>query len=127
MIIKIVEVTNNDKNWGKFMVMRPDVEWQRPVKIVDGQSRSLLAACGWDREHIWVLDLQTGEGIYVRPSGLASADLNEKHQVWVCPMFEPFLNWLYKQDLTDLNVLPDTLNLSDAEFALHGYRRQKGK
>lgn len=121
MIARIIEVTNNDQNWGKFMVMRFDTEWQRKSMMSSSQM-PLLRQLGWTPEHIWVLDLQTGEGVYVRPDGMASADLN-KHKVWVCPMFEPFLAWLYAQDLTDLGSLPEVLNLPDAEFALHGYRR----
>lgn len=71
---------------------------------------------------MWVLDLQTGEGAFFRPGGYAAADL-EKHRVWVCPLFEPFLEWLYRQDLTDLGQLPRLVELPDAEFAMRGYRR----
>jgi hypothetical protein len=84
----------------------------------------LLTACGWTPKHVWVLDLQTGEGAFFAPGGLASADL-EKHRVWVCPMFEPFLTWLYKQDLSDLDALPGLVNFTqeEAPFAMSGYRR----
>jgi len=61
----------------------------------------------------------------VHRQGVASADLN-KHQIWVCPMFEPFLNWLYKQDVSDLDQLPSLVDLGDVPTALFGYRR-KGK
>jgi hypothetical protein len=80
---------------------------------------------GWGDEHIWVLDLQTGEGATFRHGGMASADLN-KHRIWVCPMFEPFLAWLYQQDLHELDALPAVINLPDAPAAFHGYRRAGG-
>lgn len=47
----------------------------------------------------------------------------DKHRVWVCPLYEPFLNWLYAQDLADLDKLPDLVDIPDAEFQMHGYRR----
>jgi len=117
---KFMEVTNNSKNWGKFLLMRLDSEWEYRSAFT---GRSLLGEVGWDRTNIIVLDLQTGEGARFKPGGLAVADL-EKHRIWVCPMYEPFLNWLYKQDLTDLSKLPDSLDIPDAEFAMVGYRRK---
>ncbi len=49
----------------------------------------------------------------------------EKHQLWVCPMYLPFLTWLYNQDLTDLDKLPKVVQFTDedAEGAMAGYRR----
>jgi hypothetical protein len=123
MITKIIEVTNNNFNWGKFLVARPDTEWKRMSAIDLLTDRPLLDLVGWTMDHLWVLDLQTGEGGYFRPGGRAKADLN-KHKIWVCPMFEPFLEWLYAQQLGDLSKLPDMVNLPDAEPALHGYRRE---
>ena len=61
-------------------------------------------------------------GAVFAPGGSPSHDL-QKHRIWVCPMYEPFLNWLYKQDLTDLDKLPAMVNLKDAEFVLYGHRR----
>lgn len=128
MITKIIEVTNNNLNWGKFMVCRMDTEWGRAVKIEDDgmvtwSQTPLLRACGWGTNAVWILDLQTGEGACFIPLGHAPSALN-KHRIWVCPMFEPFLVWLYTQDLTDLSKLPDTLNLPDAPFDTQGYRRR---
>lgn len=120
---KFIEVTNNNLNWGKFFLMRFDNEWEYKSAFTGG---SLLREVGWDRNNIIVMDLQTGEGARFLPGGLAAADLN-KHQIWVCPMFEPFLKWLYLQDLADLSKLPDHLNLPDAEFAMVGYRRKGSK
>lgn len=119
METKIIEATNGPRNWGKFMVCRFDGEWSHR-SAVDGLP--LLRARGWAPDNVTVLDLQTGEGAIFRPGGLASADL-QKHRVWVCPLFEPFLGWLYQQDLTDLQALPDLVDLPDAPFEWAGYRR----
>jgi hypothetical protein len=115
-----IEATNGPQNWGKFLVGRfdPD-EWERASAI---SGRPLLRAVGWTQDHVLVLDLQTGEGAIFRPGGLVAADL-EKHRVWVCPLFEPFLVWLYTQDLTDLGALPPHIDLPSAPFAIAGYRR----
>lgn len=129
LITKIIEVTNNNQNWGKFMVCRCDGrEWSRKVMVPGGadevtQNYPLLRVIGRGTDHIWVLDLQTGEGALFVPPGLASADL-ENHRIWVCPLFEPFLTWLYQQDLRDITALPDVLNLPDVPFEWSlGYRR----
>lgn len=123
MITKIIEVTNHDAggfNWGKFLVGRFDQEWEYQSHINVG--RRLLSSVGWSTDVIMVFDLQTGEGALFRPKGLASADLH-KHKIWVCPMFEPFLAWLYEQDLTDLQTLPPLVQIADPKSALSGYRR----
>lgn len=124
MQTKIIEAAHGKDviagNWGKFMVMRHDAaEWAYRSAMDD---RPLLRNIGTNPNMIWVLDLQTLEGVSVRPGGSASADLN-KHKVWVCPLFEPFLIWLYDQDLSDLQALPALVELPDAEAAMHGYRR----
>lgn len=113
-------------NWGKFMVAIPDAEWnwRSQVTLEDGTlwtRRPLLSEVGWGPRHVWVMDLQTGEGAIFGHGGLASADL-VKRRIWVCVLFEPFLTWLYKQDLSTLETLPQVVNL-DAEFSFHGYRR----
>lgn len=121
MITKIVEVTNNQLNWGKFMLLRFDeAEWKFRSTI---SGMPLFQTIGWNPRSLWVLDLQTCEGAAFRPGGVASYDL-KKHKIWVCPMFEPFLEWLYLQNLDDLDKLPAMVNLPDAEFAFAGYRRQ---
>jgi hypothetical protein len=116
-----VEATNGPANWGKFMVARftPE-EWRYPSSV--SPNHFLLNAIGWDPKHVLVIDLQTGEGAIFRPGGFAPADLR-KHKIWVCPLFEPFLAWLYKQDLADLTKLPPHIDLPNAPFAMHGYRR----
>ena len=113
-------------NWGKFAVGRfTAAELAEPAHWPGGGPRLVLGR-GWTVDHIWVLDLQTGEGAMFRPGGYAKADL-DKHRIWVCPMFEPFLAWLYQQ-VTELaetwwEDLPRMVELPDAPFALYGYRR----
>jgi hypothetical protein len=114
------EATNGG-NWGKFAVGKPDTEWHWRSQI-DAMNLPLLRQVGWGHDTIWVWDLETGEGAMFRPGGLAGADLN-KHKIWVCPLFEPFLAWLYQQDLRDLEKLPRMVELPDAPFSWHGYRR----
>lgn len=127
MIVRFVEATQdaeNGLNHGKFMVARfNQEEWDRRCEIDAklGSERSLIGRCGWTPKHVLVLDLQTGEGAIFMPGGMASADL-DKHRVWVCPMFEPFLEWLYRQDLTYL-VLPPLIELPAAPPAVSGFRR----
>ena len=126
MKVKFIEAMHRGGtgNWGKFFCGRfTEEEWGRPSIVTPGFG-SLLNQVGWTPKHILVFDIQTGEGAIFYPGGLASADLN-KHKIWVCPMFEPFLNWLYEQDLTDLDKLPGKVEFehSEAEFELRGYRR----
>lgn len=126
MITKIIEATNGPNNWGKFLLGRFDAtEWARRSVVNTELTTPLLRQRGWAPHHLLVLDLETGEGAIFRPGGLASADLNHKHQVWVCPLFEPFLTWLYTQDVTDLAALPDLIDLPTAPFAQFGYRRTR--
>jgi hypothetical protein len=125
MKTKIIEVTNAPEgiNWGKFMVGRFEPEEQNYHSPIEHHA---FLNARWGPNHIWVLDLETGEGAFFAHGGCASYDLNSKHQVWVCPMFEPFLNWLYEQDITDLDALPAVVTLTEkqAPSSLFGYRRQ---
>mgnify|MGYP001618161376 CR=1 FL=1 len=124
METKIIEARNAEVgNWGKFMVGRFDIdEWSR-TSILPGADSPLplLSRVGWGPHHIFVMDLQTGEGAIFRHGGFAPADLTN-HAIWVCPLYEPFLTWLYQQDLSDLAHLPDLVDL-DAPFEMSGYRR----
>lgn len=123
MIEAVQDIHHPAHNHGKFLVGRMDSrEWNHLSQVAPG-SPPLLAQCGWGGNFLWVMDLQTGEGIYTRPGGSAHADL-AKHNVWVCPLFEPFLEWLYKQDTTDINSLRSVIELPEAEFAMSGHRRE---
>jgi hypothetical protein len=128
MITKIVEATNGPRNWGKFLIGRFDSEWARRCAVPDIEPVPLLAACGWSVQHVLVLDLQTGEGALFAPHGVANADLNQKHQIWVCPLFEPFLTWLYaftRGRASWFEDLPEHVDLPDAPFAMFGHRRER--
>lgn len=127
MITKFVEVSNTF-NWGKFLVCRftPE-EWAVRSEVDPGQR--LLAGRGWSQQHLWVLDLQTGEGAYFRPGGLAKADL-ERHRIWVCPMYEVFLGVLYAHPewCDDITKIPSFVKLEGEEArqasAVYGHRRE---
>lgn len=128
MITHIIEGTN-ETNYGKFMLARfEEHEWAHRSHLADVSAvpdslsrQSVIGARGWSQHHLWVMDLQTGEGALFLPGGSAKADL-DKHRIWVCPMFEPFLEWVYRQDLSDLSALPHAVTLV-GESALYGYRR----
>lgn len=128
MKTKIIEVTNGP-NWGKFLIGEFDIEWLLRSSLELSEENGppldtpLLRQLGWGTQHFLVLDLQTGEGFMTQPLGSASSDLR-KHAVWVCPMFEPWLTWLYEQPL-DLEALPAvvTFTQEEAPFAMQGYRR----
>jgi len=124
MKTQIVEVTNGPNNWGKFLVGQFNGEEYARKSVVDEgadlSARSLVSVLGWSSSHFLLLDLQTGEGAIFRKGGYAAADL-DKHRVWVCPMFQPFLEWLYAR--ADLVDLPAHVDLPDAPFAMYGYRR----
>lgn len=126
MRVRFVEVTNGF-NFGKFAVCRFEEHELAYTSVLDatmGMQIRLIGGRGWGPDHLLILDLQTGEGAMFRPGGLARADLN-KHKIWVCPMFEPFLAWAWKQDLSDLDVLPALVELTELEApsSMHGYRR----
>lgn len=122
MKTRIVETTN-ELNWGKFLVGWFDHEWSRQSLVDTASSIPLLRTIGWGNGHVWVLDLQTGEGAYflANKNSRAAHDL-QKHKIWVCPMFEPFLEWLYQQ-APNWADLPELVKL-DAPFAFRGYRRE---
>lgn len=129
----IVEVSNGGKNWGKFLVGAFDSEWNRCSALKVSEELSwvnrlpLLSQRGHGTDAHLVLDLETCEGAIFRlPSGgIAEFDL-EKHAVWVCPMFEPFLKWLYA-NFTTLEALPEFVDLPGAGFAMQGHRRAGAK
>jgi hypothetical protein len=112
----------NGPNWGKFLVAQFEPgEWALHSHV--DEAHGLLRSQGWTERHLWVLDLATGEGAFFLPGGSARADL-AKHRIWVCPLYEPFLTWLYQQTFTSVNELPTYIELPDAPAAMHGYRRQ---
>jgi len=114
-------------NHGKFLVGVFDEEWQMRSLLSDYP----IMPYRWDHRSVLVMDLETGEASIFTPEPRkpasnfckASYDLNEKHSIWVCPMFEPFLDWLYQQELAKIDSLPRLVELPDAPFAFSGYRR----
>lgn len=124
----IIEATNHS-NWGKFLVGVWDKRERSHQSVISrsrkNPARPLLAQLGWDLENtILVQDLATGEGALFSHGGVAKADL-DKHQIWVCPLFEPFLTWLYEQPkeiVLELD-LPLVVELPHAPLELQGYRR----
>jgi hypothetical protein len=125
METKIIEATNAEGgggiNHGKFLVGRfTEDEWNHQSPI---EGPGLLTR-RYGRHHLLVLDLEAAEGAIFAHGGYAKADLN-KHPIYVCPMFEPFLTWLYQQDVDDLQALPDVVRFTEDEApsAMWGYRR----
>lgn len=125
MKTRIIEATNGF-NWGKFMLGRFEEEYDHRSPI----SPDMSPMARWDRNNMLVLDLATGEGAIFRIGGSVEYDLNQKHKIWVCPMYQPFLEWLYKQPHPfDLEALPAVVNV-DPEgklSSLQGYRRTGGQ
>ena len=129
MDVRFLEVTNGPRNWGKFMLARWTVdEWMKRSEV--DPSELLLMGRGWSPQHFLMLDLQTGEGAVFSPGGYAKSDLN-KHKVWVCPLFEPTLQWLhdrFREHHGDgdgwWQDIPTHVDLPDAEFQWAGYRRE---
>jgi hypothetical protein len=121
MKTKFIEAHDADEfNWGKFAICRFDEEeWARRSAVLDVAQ---LRDRGWSPNDILFIDLQTGEGTILNPHGYAPADL-ANHAIWVCPMAQPFLEWLYRQDLSNLDKLPEKINLGKVPTALRGYRR----
>ena len=129
MKTRIIEATQDIEhgpNWGKFLVGEMDSEWDYESHIDPGK-KLLSSGCGWHaKTPVWVMDLQTREGAVFAPHGSAHDDL-EAHRIWVCVLYEPFLEWLYAwvagRGGFDLDALPPVVELPDVFFRLYGYRR----
>lgn len=128
MRTKIIEATNG-MNWGKFLLgvfSDDDASYRSKV-----DSTKLLQGRGIYDHHeiVMVTDLQTKEGalFYPRREGdfdTVKHDLG-KHRIWVCPMYEFFLRWLYEQPIEKIYALdlPELVNIDTKFFAFAGYRR----
>jgi hypothetical protein len=119
-------------NWGKFMIARYEPhELTEPTRYPGCEGRQgIVNQRGWAGDHFWVLDLVTGEGVRFHVGAVPEIDAHnalEEHPVWVCPLFEPMLVWLFKfvggRPETWWDELPRTIDLPDAPFQLYGYRR----
>lgn len=79
MQIKIIEASQDDALYGKFLVGRFEEEWRRAA-LLTGVS-SLLKQEGWGPEHTLVLDLSrpgVGAIFAVKPNGYPKNDLERK-------------------------------------------------
>ncbi len=126
MLTKFIEVTDPTQfNWGKFVISQYEAEeWARMSQI--SGAPSLLRDRGFEGGDIWVMDLQTRESACINFNTDPVHQL-EKHRIWVCPMFSPFLQWLWQQDLSDVTKLPSVVilpaELVKGHVAMQGYRR----
>ncbi len=119
-------------NWGKFMVGRyTDVELAEPARFPGCErARRLVNLTGPGRQDIWVLDLQTGEGARFPIEFASTTDVRHqlnKHRIHICPLYEPFLAFLYgyidAHRRTWWEDLPRVVEMPAAEFRLFGRRR----
>lgn len=112
METKIIEATRDEGLLDQFLIGRFDDEWWRRG-LVNGIQQSLLRQEGWGRDHLLVMSLtRPGNGsiFAVRKNAYPRADM-EKRRLEFSALMEPFLEWLYQQDLTDLQALPDVVEL----------------
>lgn len=112
MVTHFIEA-GNDLNHGKFMLGRLTREELAARSALPGFEEEPLVRVGGLRRlnarSTLVVDLQTGNGAAFFMNGYAVADLR-KAGIHVCPMFPPFLTWLYQQGLAegkgDITQLP---------------------
>lgn len=123
----------NGGNWGKFLICRYDAQELTTRSRYPGceiEPRPLVSLRAPGQQMIWVLDLATNEGAAFYVGHVRAFDgplqLNGKHRVHVCLLYEPMLTWLF--DFIDhhpddwWDQLPDYIEL-DAPGGLYGYRR----
>ncbi len=112
MRTKIIEVVDpSETMWGKFMVGRFDVEWSLP-SVIDPGVQTLLHRLGWGPDHFLIVDLSVGHGAIFARHGHVWNDIDEKG-IYFCWMFPAFLEWIRKQDLSDIEALPDSVVLEE--------------
>lgn len=122
-------------NWGKFAVARwSTLEMREPTRFPGCEGQFITGLTGSPFDHIWLLDIQAGEGALFSINNPIPVDvphqLNEK-QIYICPMFEPFMTWLWEHirshqgtNLDWFDELPRVVVLPEAPFDLYGYRRR---
>jgi hypothetical protein len=107
-------------NHGRFLILEFEPsDWDVESKVSSG---SVLASAGfWTWRPLFALiDLVTCEGALFDGRGVARHDLDSR-RIWVCPMYEPTLEWLYRQKPVAL-PLPGVVEL-DVPGELYGHRR----
>lgn len=113
MRTKIIEVEEVNKTlWGKFMIGVFDDEWGRSTMVEDYGHQNLLQRLGWVREHILIVDLSVGHGAIFHIKSYPVGQVAEKG-IYFCPMMTAFVLWLSAQDLSDLDALPDVVELAE--------------
>ena len=129
MDTRFIEASNG-VNYGKFMVARFDMEETlRKTAMPEAVgTESFFSYAGLRRmtpERTLVMDLQTGEGAEFSLRGgrqEAAWALRERHpKLWVCPLFPPFLGWLFdfvqtqpdpRRHELDLESIPNFIDLT---------------
>lgn len=110
------------------MLGRFDDEWKRRGSV-DESSQPLLSRLGWGPDHIMVMDLSVGHAAIFAPHGFPAIDVDDTG-IYFCPLFRGFLEWLYQQDLSDLDALPDRVELEPVHMfrgpAPGEYRGRRG-
>lgn len=132
MLSKMVEVSDQ-VNWAKLMVSQFDNDELAYKSRVDTEAKSLLEAVAARRKEYWgeaqqkrlVVDLQTDEGAWFLPHPERDPKVDlDRHQIWVCPLFYPFLQWLYRTNPVHVSGIPDVVELDpDDVIKFQGYRR----
>lgn len=110
MVTHFIEASDGIAH-GKFMLARLDGAELRVRSALPGFEGERLQRVGGARRlnhrSTLVLDLQTGNGAaFFIGTGYWRADLERTGPIHVCPMFRPFLAWLYGQDVGDA---PDSI------------------
>ncbi len=119
-------------NWGKFGVGRwTRQELAEKTQYPGCEGQRIASLHGWGGDHVWLFDLQTGESARFYLNNPRPVDVRSQlrtHQIWVCPMFEPFMVWLWNHvtvaGLDWWDTLPRTVELpADTPFDVAGHRR----
>lgn len=132
MRTRYFEAISAEGNWGKFMLGQFDADEIAAQSALPDEAGvpvgSMIQGRGWaPGKHWFVMDLQTGEGAYFALGGLADYDLDNKHNIWVCPLFRPFLRWLYARfnEGADLWGLERVVQIEGVPLRLSGERGGK--
>jgi len=113
MQTKIIEAQDSSHSlWGRFLVGRFDNEWSRCSRsaVMGFDSLPVLSGMGWNQRHLLVMDLSVGHGALFDLADSGPVDF-EHRGVYFGPLFKDFMTWLYAQDTSDLDGLPDELEL----------------
>jgi hypothetical protein len=105
MVTHFIEASDGMMH-GKFMLGRLDSAELGVRSALPGSEEDPLMRVGGRRRlnerSTLIVDLQTGNGAaFFIGGGLWIADLNRTGPIHVCPMFPPFLKWLYEQKVPD--------------------------